>query len=51
MVFVPGADRLAVAVPLGVLAEFLPILHAATGSLGDQPCPACDHPIRGARAS
>jgi hypothetical protein len=40
-----------VAVPLDVLAEFLPILHAATDSLGDQPCRACDHPIRGARAS
>ena len=51
MVFVPGADKVAIAVPLGALPEFLPILHAASDGLGDQCCPACEHPIRGARAA
>jgi hypothetical protein len=47
---VPGADQLAVLVPLDVLPEFLPILHGATDSLGEQRCPSCDDVLPGARA-
>lgn len=50
MVFVPGANKVAIAVPLSVLDRFLPTLHQATEGL-DQGCPSCATPLRGARAT
>jgi hypothetical protein len=38
---VPGlSTKVAIAVPLGTLDAFLPILREATGDV-DQPCPEC----------
>jgi hypothetical protein len=49
MLLVPGR-KVAIAVPLDVLPEFLPILHEAACSTAESCCPACNATLRGARA-
>ena len=51
IVIVPGAGKVAVAVPLDALPGFLPILHEATEGLEEHCCPSCRAPIRGARGA
>jgi hypothetical protein len=51
MLTVPGGARTVIAFPLDALPKFLPLVHQATESLGEQRCPSCDEPLPGLRHS